>query len=126
MNLRQRASRQDQAAIRRACEGRDGALDLAGIAYVDWAHLHPKRRRQSLDCGELARSGGQGGIAKDGHSRQARRNLFEQFQPFRARGVFEQDETGGVAPWPRQAFDEAGADRIWDMHEHDRHAAARL
>ena len=35
-------------------------------------------------------------------------------------------ETGGVAARPRQALDEAGADRIGDVREHDRHGAGRL
>ena len=35
-------------------------------------------------------------------------------------------ETGGVAARPRQAVDEAGADRIGDDREHDRHRAGRL
>ena len=39
---------------------------------------------------------------------------FEQLQPFRAHAVFELDEAGGVAARPRQAVDEAGADRIGD------------
>ena len=39
---------------------------------------------------------------------------LEQFQPFRAHAVFEQREPGGVAARPRQALDEAGADRIGD------------
>ena len=56
MNRRQRARRHDQAAIRGAREGRDGALDLAGVAHVDRAHLHPERRRHGLDCAELAES----------------------------------------------------------------------
>ena len=40
--------------------------------------------------------------------------------------IFEQDEAGRVAARPRQAVDEAGADRIGDNHEHDRHSAGRL
>ena len=40
--------------------------------------------------------------------------------------VFEQKETGGIAARPRQAVDEAGADRIDDEREHDRHRAGRL
>ena len=55
-----------------------------------------------------------GGIPKDRHSRHARRDLLEQLQPFRAHAVFEVHEAGGVAARPRQAFDEAGADRIGD------------
>ena len=40
--------------------------------------------------------------------------------------VFERSKTGGVAARPRQALDEAGADRIGDDHEHDRHGAGHL
>ena len=57
---RQRARRHDQAAIRRARERRDGALDFAGVAHVDRAHLHPERRRHGLDGAELADPGGVG------------------------------------------------------------------
>ena len=55
-----------------------------------------------------------GGIPKDRRSRHARRDLFEQFQPFPAQAVFELHKAGGVAARPRQAIDEAGADRIGD------------
>src|SRR5262245_11166560 len=63
MNKRQCAPRHNQTAIRGAREDCDGSLDLAGIAHIDRAHLYPKRRRQSLDRGELAGSGSEGGIA---------------------------------------------------------------
>ena len=36
------------------------------------------------------------------------------------------DKAGNVAARPRQALNEAGADRIDDLHEHDRHGAGRL
>ena len=52
------------------------------------------------------------GIAKHRRSRHARRDLFEQLQPFPAHAVFELHETGDVAARPRQAVDEASADRI--------------
>ena len=89
MKLRRRARRHDQTAIRRAREGRDGALDLAGVAHIDRVDLHPERRRHGLDDAELAGAGGYGGIPKDRHSRHARRDLLEQLQPFPAHAVFE-------------------------------------
>src|SRR5262249_58526234 len=61
MNRRQRTRSHDQAAIRRAREGRDGAFDLDGVAHVDRAHLDPKGRRHGLDYAELAGPGGYGG-----------------------------------------------------------------
>jgi len=69
---------------------------------------------------------GMAGIPEDCHSRQARRDLFEQLQPFPGRAVLESHEAGGVAARPRQAVDEAGGDRIADDREHDRHGAGRL
>ena len=54
------------------------------------------------------------------------RDLFEQFQPFPARCRIRMHEPGGIAARPRQAVDEAGADRIADDREHDRHGAGRL
>src|SRR5262249_5513973 len=43
MSNRERARRYDQAAIRRARKCRDGALDLASVARIDRADLHPKQ-----------------------------------------------------------------------------------
>src|SRR6516162_8816795 len=67
-----------------------------------------------------------GTIAKHRHPLHSGRNLFEQLQPFPSQAVFERHETGGIAAWPRQTIDEAGADRIDDLREHDRHGARRL
>jgi len=40
--------------------------------------------------------------------------------------VFERAETGSIASRMRQAVDETGADRVDDIHEHNRHGASRL
>jgi hypothetical protein len=40
--------------------------------------------------------------------------------------VFEQRKTGGVSTRPRQAIDEAAADRVDDRREHDRHGTGYL
>src|SRR5262249_3351088 len=58
-------------------------------------------------------------IPKDCRSRHARRDLLEQFQPFPADAVFQIDKSRGVAARARQALDEAAADRIGDVYEHD-------
>ena len=44
---------------------RRGALDLAGVAHVDRAHLYPERWRQGLDGAELSVPGRIAGISKD-------------------------------------------------------------
>jgi hypothetical protein len=114
MNGRQPACCNDQTAIRRAREGRDRGLDLGGVAQIDRAYLHLERRRHGLDYAELAGSGGRRGIPKDRNPRHIGPDLLEQFQPFPTDGVFERGETGSISAWPRQAVDEAGADRIGD------------
>src|SRR5262249_25772670 len=83
-NQRQRAPRQDHAAVRGAREGRKSALDLAGIEHVDRAQLNTEGRRHGLERAPLAGPRGYGGIPNDGRPRDARRDLFEQFQPLRA------------------------------------------
>src|SRR6516162_3145280 len=42
MNRRRCAPCYNQTAIWRACESRDAALDLVGVAHIDWAYLHPE------------------------------------------------------------------------------------
>src|SRR5260370_39814523 len=126
MKLRQRAAGHDQATIRGAREGRDSTLDLAGVAYVDRAYLHPDRRGHRLDRAELASPSGDGGITEDRGACHARCDLLEQFQPFPAQAIFELDETGCIAAWSRQAINEPGADRVGHYHKHDMHGASRL
>jgi hypothetical protein len=60
-------------------------------------------------------------IPKNSRSRYMRRDLLKQFQPLPAQTVFEHHESGGVAAWPRQAADYAGAHRIGDAREYDWH-----
>src|SRR5262249_50059350 len=69
---------------------------------------------------------GQGGISKDGRSRYGRGNFLEHFQPFSGDAVVEDDKTGGIAAWPRQAIDVAGADRVGASREHNRNGTGRL
>src|SRR5262245_56625619 len=42
MNRRRCAPCYNQTAVWRACESRDAALDLVGVAHIDWAYLHPE------------------------------------------------------------------------------------
>jgi hypothetical protein len=97
------------------------------VLRPNWqAHLHPERRGCGLDSAKLADPGGYGRIPKDRHSRHVGRDLFKQFQPFSAIAVFETREPGGVSARPRQAVDEASADRIGDRRKNDRNGARRL
>ena len=65
-------------------------------------------------------------MPKDRYSRHARRDLFEQLQPFPADTVLREGKTGGVAARPREARDEATADRVRDQHEYDRYGLGCL
>ena len=67
-----------------------------------------------------------GKIAKHCYPRHARRDLFEQLQPFRAEAKFVRGKTGGVPARSRQARDHAASDWVADHREHDGHGAGRL
>ena len=126
MNDSQPAPRYDQAVVRGAREGRDGPLELAGVADTNRAHLHPQRGCHGLDRAELTNSGRPAHIADDGNPRHVRRDLLDQLQPFTAETVLELHEAGGVAARAGQALDEAGGYRIRDDGEYDRNRADRL
>ena len=126
INKTRPAGGHDQSTIWGSREGRDDALDLAGVALVERADLHPERRRHGLNDTELGGAGGCVGIPQDRHSLHAGRDLLEQLQPFSADAVFEKHETGGVAARVRKAVDEPAGDWIGDDREHDWHGARRL
>ena len=86
---RQAARRHDQPVIRAACKGRDGALDLVGVAHIHRDHLQPDRGSHCVDCAPLADPGRYGGIPNDSYSLHARSDLLEQLQPFPTHAVFE-------------------------------------
>src|SRR5262249_20800373 len=81
MHSRQCASWHDEATIRGTCECRDGALDLAGVARADGAHVYAKRRCRGLNYGKLADLG-DGSIPQHRHPFYAGRDLWP---PGRAR-----------------------------------------
>jgi hypothetical protein len=79
-----------------------------------------------LQCAELADPAGRGGISQDCCSRHAGRDLLEQLQPFCAHAEFECRKSGNIAARPRQARNQAAADRVDGAGKYDRHGAARL
>src|SRR6516165_10269243 len=64
MNECQRTRRHDQTAVWFLSEIAHVVLDLAGVAHVNGARLHPKGLRHSLNSAKLACSAGVGRIAK--------------------------------------------------------------
>src|SRR5215831_11753240 len=121
-----RTRRHDQTAIWNARESRYRVLELAGVAEVDRDHLHPERRRHSLDDAEHGDPGRIRRIANYRCPFRAGRDLFEQLKPFTGQAVFQIHEASGVAAWPRQVVNEAGADWISDNREHNWHGTCRL
>jgi hypothetical protein len=75
------ARRYDQAAVRRAGEAGDGALDLARLAHADGTVLNPERLRCALDGAELP-DPDKIGIPNNSGSHYVRRDLLEKFPPF--------------------------------------------
>ena len=99
----------------------------AAASHVDRAHLESER---------CARAPGSRRTARCRPALSASRKHATRVTPgaislsssshFAAELVFELRKPGGVAARSRQAVDEAGADRIGDAREHDRHGAGRL
>ena len=101
------------------------ARSISPVPRADGAHVYAERRCRGLNYGKLADLG-DGSIPQHRHPFYARRDLFEQLQPFCADAVFERRKTSDVAPWVREAVNKAGADRIRHQHENDRHGASYL
>src|SRR5262245_11671130 len=117
------ARRRNQATIRRTRKGCDRAFNLACFTRVDCCQFQSERRRGSLDCAELASSGGNIRIADDGYLGHSWRNFLEHLQPFDAQTVFKTDKACDVVTWPPQAINETSTDRIDNVREHDWHSA---
>src|SRR5262245_32217232 len=62
--------------------------------------------------GWLANSRELTGVAQDRHTRDARRDLREQLEPFATDCKFELQESGRITARSRQTRDQAAADRI--------------
>src|SRR6516164_1107960 len=110
----------------RARESGDRAFDLAGIADVGRADLYPKRWRHGLNHGELADPFRYSRIAQDDRARDARCDLFEQFQPFRSHPIFNLRKPGGISAWMRQVRDKTCGYRIGGLREYNRDGAGYL
>ena len=126
MKRGQRAGRHDEAAIRQACESRDGALHLGPVAYVDHGYFQAECRCDTLDDGELAGPGRDAGITNDRNASHVWRDLLEQIKPFAAQAVFEQHEARNIATRPREIVDKTRAKRIHNDREDNRRAAGSL
>ena len=104
----------------------DGALDLGGVAHVDRTQLHAERRRRGLDGGELADPA----VIAGSRSTAARvtRGAISLSSSSNFPLILYSNGVNPMAllPGPRQARDEARADRVDDIHEHNRHGTGRF
>jgi hypothetical protein len=94
--------------------GEDQGESLRNLKQVKWRKLNGKSplwRELTQTCA------GDGWVPKDCGPCHARRDLFEQLQPFPTHAVLENREPSRVAARPCQARDETGTDWIDDLHE---------
>ena len=89
ISRRRRPCRHNKPAVRSTRKRRDPTLDLSRVAHAKGDQFHPECGRDRLDGSHLADPGRDGGIAKDSHLRDARRDLFKDLQPFSASAVIE-------------------------------------
>ena len=126
MSVDLRAKGCDQAAVSGACNFRNPAFYLAGIARADWNDIGTQRTRDRLNDGELPDARGHGRVSNHSNADGRRRYLFEQFKPFAAQTVFELHEARYVAAGMREALDEAAAHGIDGRREHHGYSVGRL
>src|SRR5262245_36674520 len=120
MYCRQRAPSDNETAVRDTSKSRDAALDFGRIANSDRAHSHSERRRHSLNSGELSDPRG-ARISNDCRASHSWRDLFEQFEPFRAHAEFVRRKAGSIPARPRKTLNDAGTDWIRKEHKNGGH-----
>jgi 3'-5' exonuclease len=104
---------------------RDGRIrEIAEYCESDVVNTYRVWLRYELFRGRL--SGAAFHIGRHCDPGHARRDLPEQLQPFAAQRALSHDKTGGVAARPREACDEATADRIGNNRENNRNDARFL
>src|SRR5262249_41850818 len=79
-----------------------------------------KRAGDSLHGAQRAAASGNARVTQDAYRGHARSGILQQLEPFRAKAEIIAGESGDVAARPRETLDEATADRVEDLHEHDR------
>src|SRR5262245_31614011 len=121
-----RASRHDQAPIRRTREAGNATLDLTCIADVHRCQLHSQGRCHSLSGSEQAKPRRDRGVAEYGRSSKIGSDLFEQLKPFCAHAVLVKGESGRIAAWSCQARDKTSTDRVYDTQEYNWDSAGRF
>ena len=123
MNAGGRAGQYDESAVRLACQYGEGPLDIGVSMNGEGRQFHAERWRARLDLAPEEVGGRIRRIVDDADSRDARRDLLEQFQLFCRDRQLEQCEPCDIAAGPGQTHNETPADWIGDLREHDRYGA---
>src|SRR6516225_786100 len=119
LNDRQGIWQNDQPTVRLTCEFIDIALQSTRIAEVQGTRFYLLRRCQGLNCAEQAGSRRVCRIAQYRHSRNLRRNLFEQLQPFSADVIIENSKSSRIPSRACETIHKAGTYRVRHLHEHN-------
>src|SRR5262245_63223009 len=120
MHKRAWGYRQDQSRIRSACESGDRTFDLGRIAHAHGLDLNSERLRHRLDRAKLPEAALCRCIANDCHTRDGRRDLLHEFQPFGAYAELGHDtKSGDVTAWPSKTVDETLGNRIGSRRTDD-------
>src|SRR5215471_18433665 len=108
------------ASIPRTREHPNVTLDFISVTHVQRREFDPKGLRHRSNSAELPNACRSSGVAKHQCSRHVGSNLLEQLSPFSTHAVFEIQETGDIAARMRHALYEASANRVWNVHKHNR------
>src|SRR4051794_13424699 len=93
---RSRTRSNDEPAVRRTCEGCDGAFDVVSAAQLDWLQLHSQRLCHGLDDCPLSNRRSSR-FSQDGYARNSGRDFLEKFKPLAAQTVFKLNGASRVA-----------------------------
>src|SRR6516225_1141503 len=105
------------ATIRSGCARVNSAATMKGPRG---SYLHSEGRSSGFEGVQpILRIGRHRWVEQDGDPGNPGRDLLEQLQPLAAQRPLHHDETSRVTAGPREARDEAAADRIGNNREND-------
>ena len=125
--MRQRPRVHDQAAIRKSGRTpRPSRSISARSRTLTRLKLHPRDGATACNAANWAIAAAMPGSRSTATRVTPGAISLSNSSHFAADAEFELDEPGGVAARPRQALDEASADRIGNDREHDRYGTGYL
>src|SRR5437016_1159438 len=119
MDKRQWPRRYYDAPVWFACSRPDNAFEVVSILYWRTYYADRERGSRSLRCAQITYRRRVRWVVNERCTSDARRDLFEQFNPFRANSLLVIGKPCNITAWPRQACHKAVDDWIRDIGEHD-------